>query len=147
MTLVLDRTIEASPEQVFSILTAVGQAVEWMPAIQRIDDMSAGPFGVGTNWLETRAAGGRTIQSRIQVTRFAPGRVLEISAQGKSMSGQVRFTLIPTGGGTHVHYEADIEGRGLLKLMTKAMNREMEAADADLLDRLASQVAKAEQEA
>jgi carbon monoxide dehydrogenase subunit G len=146
MTLVLDRTVEASPEQVFSVVADIGQAVEWMPAIQRIDDMSAGTFGVGTNWLETRLAGKRTVKSRVRVTRFEPGRVLEISVEGKGMVGSMRFTLIPTGGWTHVHYEADVQGRGVLKFSTKTMNREMEEADRDLLDRLAAQVEKSLQD-
>lgn len=142
MTLVLDRTIDASPEIVFSVLADIGQAVQWMPSIQRIDDMSPGAFGLGTNWLETRLVGSRTMESRVRVILFEPGRALGISVVGKGMEGQLRFTLIPLGTGTHVHYEADIRGRGVMRVMSNTISREMEEADRDLLDRLASQVAR-----
>lgn len=146
MTLVLDRTIEASPGQVFAVLADIGQAIEWMPLIQRIDDMSSGPFAMGTNWLETRLSGKRTVKSRIQVTRFEPARVLEISARGQGFEGVMRFTLIPTGAWTHVHYEAEMRGRGAMALFSGTMNRQVEEADRDLLDRLAAQVARSLQD-
>ena len=52
----------------------------------------------------------------------------------------MKFTLTPRGAGTEVHYEAEMRGKGLFRLMSGAMNRMMAQADADLLDRLKTQV-------
>src|SRR2546423_14781936 len=55
-------TIAASPERVFSVLSDPASAQRWMPAIQRIDSVSPGPFRLGTSWQETRKAGNRIMQ-------------------------------------------------------------------------------------
>ncbi len=64
--------IRASPTLVFSVLSDVGRGQRWMPSIQRIENVSSGPFGLGTHWQETRAAGKRTMQSTIRVVAFEP---------------------------------------------------------------------------
>jgi carbon monoxide dehydrogenase subunit G len=111
-----------------------------MPQIQRIDAVSKGPFGVGSSWRETRAAGKRMFESTIRVTAYEPGKSLGLAVEGKGMTGQMRFTLGAAGSGTEVHYEAAMQGRGLMSLMTGTINRMMAKVDADLLDRLAAQV-------
>jgi len=52
----------------------------------------------------------------------------------------MRFTLAPSAGGTRVHYEAEMKGRGLMSLMSGTINWMMADTDRDLLDRLAAQV-------
>ena len=142
MALVLDKTIDARPDKVFSVLSDLDQARDWMPEIERIDEVSPGPFGAETNWRETRHAGKRKFVSRIRITEFTPPKVLGVVLDGKGMSGQMRFTLSPSGAGTHVHYEAVMKGHGLMSLMTGTINRMMAKLDADLLDRLQAHVGR-----
>ena len=56
------------------------------------------------------------------------------------MKGQMTFTLFPKDGGTEVRYEAQMSGKGLLRLMSGMMNRMMAEEDHDILDRLPEQV-------
>ncbi len=138
--LILDRTINANPERVFSVISDLGQARAWMPTIETIDGVSPGPFGAGSSWRENRRAGKRMFESTIRITTFDPAKTLALNVTGKGMTGQMRFTLAPSAGGTRVHYEAEMKGRGLMSLMSGTINWMMADTDRDLLDRLAAQV-------
>src|SRR4030081_2790013 len=132
--------IPATPERVFSVLADLGQTKQWMPAVQKIADVTPGPFRLGTAWKETRTAGKRTMQSAIQVSAYRPPLQLGLQVDGKAMKGQMTFTLPPKEGGTEVRYEAQMWGKGLFRLMSGMMNRMMAQEDHDILDRLHGQV-------
>jgi len=133
-------TIAASPERVFAVLSDPAGAQRWMPAIQRIDSVSPGPFRLGTSWQETRKAGNRVMQSTISVSRFEPPSKLGFHVEAKAMKGDLSFRLAPNSAGTEVTYEAQMWGKGLMRLMNGTMNRMMAAEDNDILDRLRTQV-------
>jgi carbon monoxide dehydrogenase subunit G len=133
-------TIQASPERVFSVLSDLGSARQWMPAIQKIDDVTPGPFRLGTCWQETRQAGKRTLQSRVSVSSFEPPSRLGLEVTSKPMRGQLSFSLARKGGATEVKYQAEMWGKGLMRLMTGTINRMMAEQDNDILDRLRMQV-------
>ncbi len=48
--------------------------------------------------------------------------------------------LPPKEDGTEVHYEAQVQGRGFMRLMTGTINRMMAQEDSDMLDRSRNQV-------
>ncbi len=114
-----------------------------MPAIQKIDIVTQGPFQVGSTWTETRKAGKRIMSSTIRVTGFAPPNQLALAVNSRVMNGQMAFTLKPVEGGTEVHYQAQMTGRGLFRLMSGSINRMMADEDDDILERLSVQVLKA----
>ena len=128
--------IAASPERVFSVLSDLGASRQWMPAIQRVDGVSPGPFRLGTYWQETRKAGKRMMQSTLTVSSFEPPSRLGLHVEAKAMKGDLSFRLAPNSAVTEVTYEAQMWGRGLMRLMTGMMNRMMAAEDEDILDRL-----------
>ena len=132
--------IAASPERVFSVLSDPASAQRWMPAIQRIDSVSPGPFRLGTSWQETRKAGNRIMQSTISVSSYQPPSALGLHVEAKAMKGDLSFRLAPKSAGTEVTYEAQMWGKGFMRLMTGTINRMMAAEDNDILDRLRTQV-------
>ena len=140
MTFIRTATIAASPERVFSVLSDLGASRQWMPAIQRIDGVSPGPFRLGTSWQETRKAGKRMMQSTLTVSSFDPPSKLGLHVEAKVMKGDLSFRLAPGSNGTEVTYEAEMWGKGFMRLMTGTMNRMMAAEDNDILDRLRTQV-------
>lgn len=87
MALVLDKTIQAPPQRVFAVLSDLGQARQWMPDIERIDEVTPGPFGKGTSWRETRHAGKREFVSTLRITEFEPPTALGFVLEGKGMPG------------------------------------------------------------
>ena len=132
--------IPATPDRVFSILADLEQTKQWMPAVQRIEAVTPGPFRLGTGWKETRKAGNRMLESAIRVASFEPPSRLELEVDSRVMKGQMSFTLAPKEGGTEVQYAAQMVGKGLFRLMSGTMNRMMAAEDSDILDRLRGQV-------
>lgn len=142
MALELKASIPATPDQVFSVLADLNQAQQWMPAIQKIERLDDRPFGVGTSWRETRAAGKRTMESTIRVVACEPGSKLAFRVESDAMEGNLQFLLTPTGPGTEVQYSAAMKGRGFMRLMSGTINRMMAQEDADLLARLEKQVSK-----
>jgi carbon monoxide dehydrogenase subunit G len=132
--------IRASPDRVFSVLSDLDQSRQWMPAIERIDNVTPGAFRQGTSWQETRKAGKRTMQSMLSVESFDPPKRLGLHVEGKVMKGDMSFSLSPKAGGTEVTYDAQMWGKGLMRLMTGMMNRMMAEEDNDILERLRSQV-------
>jgi len=111
-----------------------------MPAIQRIDSVSPGPFRLGTSWQETRKAGNRIMHSTISVSSYQPPSALGLHVEAKAMKGDLSFRLTPKSAGTEVTYEAQMWGKGFMRLMTGTINRMMAAEDNDILDRLRTQV-------
>lgn len=142
MALELHAEIPATPERVFSVLSDLDQAREWMPAIQKIERLDDRPFGVGTAWKETRLAGKRTMESTVRVVACEPGTRLALRVESDAMEGDMAFSLKPTGPGTEVHYTAQMKGRGFMRLMSGTINRMMAQEDANLLERLSTQVRK-----
>lgn len=137
----LTRTIPASPERAFSVLADLNQARQWMPAIQSIEPLSQGAFGVGTSSKETRSAGKRILESTIRVVACDPASRIGLAVEARPMTGQMEFTLSPAGTGAQVRYRAEMKRRGFMRLMSGTINRMMEREDADLLERLERQVA------
>ena len=132
--------IAASPDRVFSVLSDLAGAQHWMPAIQRIESVSPGPFRLGTSWQETRKAGKRMLQSTLTVSSFEPPSKLALHVEAGMMKGDLSFRLAQKSAGTEVTYEAQMWGKRLMRLMTGTMNRMMAAEDDDILERLRTQV-------
>ncbi len=132
--------IRSNPEAVFSVLSDLGQSRQWMPAIQKIEGVTPGPFRLGTEWTETRKAGERTMVSKVRVTSLDPPARLGLEVDGRMMKGKMTFTLVPGEKGTEITYQAQMTGKGFFRLMTGKMNKMMAAEDDDILKRLRSHV-------
>jgi carbon monoxide dehydrogenase subunit G len=117
--------INAPPEKIFSVLSDVGQAPQWMPAIKKIEQVSPGPFGVGTNWKESRMVGNRIMDSTIRVTGYQPPNNLKLDVEGKGITGRLEFTLAPQGASTNVRYQGEMKGHGFMSLFNGRINRMM----------------------
>src|SRR3989442_7533008 len=87
-----------------------------------------------------RKAGKRMMQSTLTVSSFEPPSKLGLHVEASVMKGDLSFRLAPKSAGTEVTYEAQMWGKGLMRLMTGTMNRMMAAEDDDILERLRSQV-------
>src|SRR5256885_16970680 len=104
--------IAAIPERVYSVHSDPASAQRWMPAIQRIDSVSPGPFRLGTSWQETRKAGNRIMQSTISVSSYQPPSALGLHVEAKAMKDDLSFRLTPKSAGTEVTYEAQMWEKG-----------------------------------
>jgi uncharacterized protein YndB with AHSA1/START domain len=133
-------TIDAPPAKVFAVLTDLKQAPQWMPAIQRTTWLSGDKVAPGAVWEETRLNGKRLMTAQIKVVRCEPNKALDLRVDAKPFGMDLGFDLLPVGKGTQVDYHCHGKGKGLMALFTKAIMKQVETQDDDLLVRLKRQV-------
>ena len=137
--------IEAPPAVVFEALTDVDRAGQWLPNFVRIEKLTPGPVGVGSEWRETRKMFGKDSTEHFRVTRFErPSRVdlLIDGSKGTSGRGEYRFVfeLLPERTGTTLELTGDVRMPGLWGLFSrfmvgtfkKACHKDLEALKAHL---------------
>jgi uncharacterized protein YndB with AHSA1/START domain len=122
--------ISASPERVFSTMTDLDGWSTWMKGLVRVEKLTDGPVGVGTEWRETRKMMGKEGSEVFDITAFDPPRSMSLhvdGAKGASKKGHYRFDYRfeeepngPQGTATRVvmHGEIDIPG-----FMAKVMGK------------------------
>jgi hypothetical protein len=75
----------------------------------------------------------------IKVVRFQPDKALDLRVDAKPFGMDLGFDLLPSGKGTQVDYHCLGKGKGIMGLFTKAIMRQVEKQDDDLLLRLKAQ--------
>jgi carbon monoxide dehydrogenase subunit G len=134
--------IDAPPAKVFAVLTDLAQAPQWMPAIQKTEWVVGSTVAPDAVWKEWRKAGPRTMEATIKVARFAKDKTLNLRVDAKSFGMDLGFDLFPVGKTTRVEYHCHGKGKNLMSFFTKAIMRQVEKQDDDLLMRLKAQVEK-----
>jgi uncharacterized protein YndB with AHSA1/START domain len=109
--------ISSAPDRVFHALTDLDSADQWMPGFVRIEKLSEGEFGVGTEFRETRKFLGKEATEQFEVTRCQPPTGLSLRVDGKkgsSRRGEYLFDyrLEPKNVGTGVTLHGEIRGLG-----------------------------------
>lgn len=106
-------------DHVFAALTDLQSAGRWMPGFIRIEQLTEGPFRVGTEWRETRKLFGRKATEQFEVTGCEPPKHIALrvdGSKGSSRRGEFLFNynLEPAGKGTEVTLHGEIRNLGLL---------------------------------
>lgn len=117
--------IAAPRERVFSTLTDIDGWPTWMKGLVRVEKLTDGPVGVGTEWRETRKMMGKEGSEVFDITGFDPPRSLSLhvdGAKGATKKGHYcfdyRFEEAPGGTRVVMHGEIDIPG-----FMAKVMGK------------------------
>ncbi|MEZ5101336.1 MAG: SRPBCC family protein [Thermoleophilia bacterium] len=102
--------------QVFAYAGDLRNLADWDPAVVASSATTAGPYGVGTELLlEAGLLGGR-MRLRYRVVAYEPPRLVRMAGGGRRWSSVDTLTVTPTGRGSEVAYDADVELRGPLRL-------------------------------
>lgn len=116
-----------APDRVFEALTDLDSAARWMPGFVRLEKLSEGQFGVGTEWRETRKLFGKEATEQFEVTHCEPPRRLGVrvdGSKGSSKRGEYLFDyrLEASDRGTNVILQGEIGGlSGVAALMSKML--------------------------
>jgi uncharacterized protein YndB with AHSA1/START domain len=118
--------VEAPPPVVFASLGDIERWKDWVPDFVNVEKLTAGPFGPGTEWRETRKMFGKSSTEHFRVTRYEPPSRVDLlidGSKGTSGRGEYRFTyeLVPERNGTNVELTGDIRMPGLWSLLSKFM--------------------------
>jgi uncharacterized protein YndB with AHSA1/START domain len=118
--------IESPPAVVFEALTDLDTAGQWMPNFAHVEKLTPGPFGVGTEWRETRKMSGKESTEHFRVTRFErPSRIDLLIDGSKGSSGRGEyvfvFEIVPERTGSMLELTGDIRMPGIRGLFARFM--------------------------
>ena len=136
MQIQVERTIDAPPERVFSILVDPDRVPEWRPSIERIAERSGPIDRPGTTFV-TRYRG-RTPDSHGTVLESEPPRLHVLAGHG-AVEYNARVALEPEGAGTRLRFDLTVRipGGPLGRLAERAfLARKVERDSGAEFDRL-----------
>jgi uncharacterized protein YndB with AHSA1/START domain len=116
--------MEAPPAVVFAALSDIERWKDWLPGLVAVEKLTAGPFGPGTEWRETRKMFGKEAAEHFRVARFEPPARVDVlvdGSKGSSKRGEYLFTyeLVPDRSGTNVELTGDIRMPGVWGLFSR----------------------------
>lgn len=140
----VNRTIEASPERVWDVVTDLDHAHQILTGVVSVQRMTDGPYAVGTRWRETRKMFGKEATEEMWVAESDPHRRTLVRAESGGADYVTEFTLTPVGDGARtelsVRFDAEMTApSGLQKVGLKvfgglAAKAARKALEQDLAD-------------
>lgn len=121
--------IDRPPEDVFAYITNLDNALEWLPAVTRLEQITQGPLAVGTRYHETRQVGDREGQVEMEVTAYDPPRTYATAFARGGYESTYRYTFEAEGSGTAAELECTVVGYGVKKLTAHIVARAMKRFD------------------
>jgi hypothetical protein len=120
-------TVNASPAAVFAILDDVTRAPEWLKRCTRLDNLSGGATAVGTRLKYHYRDGGRSGVMDGEVVAREQDRKLTNRFTDKMMVVTVDFDVRPgpAGDSTELTHTISIDPKGVGKLLTPLINRQL----------------------
>ena len=104
-TLTVSTHVKAPIEKVFSVYTDISKTADRIPAIEKIEILSDGPFGEGTRWRETRVIMKKEATEEMWVTGFNPPHSYNVEAESCGTKYHTVVSFKPEHGGTTVAWD------------------------------------------
>ena len=121
--------IDRPPEDVFAYITNLDNALEWLPAVTHLEQITQGPLSVGTRYRETRQVGDREGQVEMEVTEYDPPRRYAVAFARGGYESTYRYTFEAESSGTRAELACVVSGRGLKRLTAHIVARAMKRFD------------------
>ncbi len=137
----VEKTIDATPEEVFAFVTDLKNAAKHVPGILKMKLLSKGEPGVGARFVQERQILGTTQEQEMEIVEFDPPHVYAARAEAHGCEILGRMSLKPSGSGTKLTAEVIVEPKGftgklaapmILKGAEIAMREDLEAMNAAL---------------
>ncbi len=143
---VVTRETAASPERVWSIVTAIEQApsvISGITSVERLDEGTG--FGVGTRWREVRRMFGKQATEEMVVTEVDAGRSYVTEARSHGARYRTVVSVEPSSAGGSriaITFGAEPE-RAVARVVAATLGRLFERATRTALERDAADIARA----
>jgi hypothetical protein len=101
-TITATQFVQAPVAEVFAAFTDVDRFAERVAGIVRVEKLTPGPVGVGTQFKETRKMFGRESTETMTFAAFEPDARYELTALSCGTECRTEFRFTPEGDGTRV---------------------------------------------
>src|SRR4030095_1100621 len=112
-TVAVSNEIASPHHRVFRTFTDIEHGPAHVSGIKKLEMMTPGPIHVGTRWLETREVVGRLDTAEMEITAFERNRMYTITHTKAGVRIDTTFWFEPSGDGTRVSVEFDLDSGGL----------------------------------
>ena len=103
--------------EVFAYVTDPARLGEWQANTVEIEQLTDGPFGLGTRLREVHAAGSRRVEQVVEVSAYEANRRFDLDVVEGPLPLDARHAFDPTAaGGTVIHFAAEGRAPGALRL-------------------------------
>ena len=101
-TVTVSRVVEAPVARVWRLVTDLGRRRQWLSAVTGVDLRTAGPFGTGTVWRESRRLVDDTeVTEEFRVDECVPQARFVVSSPGTGADYRMTYTFAAIGTGRH----------------------------------------------
>lgn len=105
--------IRRAPSDVFAFLADPANIPRWNYAITSTEQVTPGPFGLGTRLIQTRSLPQPSVEE-LEVVEYVPDRRLSLRGDLGPLTGTLTYVLDDAAEGTLLTNIADLSGRGPL---------------------------------
>ena len=99
----VERTVDAAVERVWAVFTDIAGRPRWLSTVESVEPLSAGPFGPGTAWRETRLVSDTAhVVEELHVVSCTPPRGITLASPGIGADYRMTYTFEPAGARTVV---------------------------------------------
>lgn len=127
--------IARPPAAVFAYLADLEHIPEWNWAIASTTKMTPGPVAVGTRFRQVRTTPRQQVET-LEVTRFVPGRILEIEGELASLRARLSYEVTETAEGSRLTNRVALDVPGLMGLVGGVLGGRIQASVAQNLETL-----------
>jgi carbon monoxide dehydrogenase subunit G len=138
----VERTFEVdkSPEVVVDYLKDFAHAEDWDPGTKTCVQETDGPVAVGTRWHNVSELKGHQTELTYELVRLDPDH-LTFVGRNDSATSTDDIRVLAAGAGARITYHAQIELRGMAKLVQPFLEGEFERLGDETRDRITSAIA------
>lgn len=117
--------VRATMEATFAYITDQDRLAEWNEHVQWAEVVGGGRVQVGSKLRQHRKRNKREFDLFFEVTAHYPPRRHVVEGSVYGVDTIMTFTLQPEGAGTRVTMTANVQGRGLRRLLAPVVTSEM----------------------
>ncbi len=126
-------TVDPSPEVVVGYLKDFANAEEWDPGTEECRRLDDGPVQVGSRWHNRSKIAGVSTELVYELVELSDSR-LRFRGENETARTIDTIDVVPSGAGSEITYEAEIELQGAAKLATPVVKLVFEKIGSDTED-------------
>lgn len=113
--------INAPVEKVFEVTTDFRHAKSIMNNVVKAEQLTEGPFQVGTQISEVRKMGGKEIETILMVTEHIPNQKYAVKSEKNGITVEYQYRFSALENGTTIDFEGIIQTKGLINSLLKPL--------------------------